>query len=257
MVAAGLTPLADLNAALDIIANHPNVAPFISKQLIQHLVKSNPSPGYVQRVATVFNNPANRGDMQAVIAAILTDTEARQNDAGNMQVANDGHLQEPALFIAGLVRAFGGIMNDQNYFGWDLYQMTQDLYTAPSVFNYYSPGYVIPQSGGLLGPEFQIYTPYTALWRGDMVGAMFTQWSNPVIGYGPGTSVDLTPFLNLAGSPSTLVDALDFTLTSGAMPTAMKQALIAAVAAETGGNLLKVETAAYLILTSGYYNVWH
>ncbi|HXB67520.1 MAG TPA: DUF1800 domain-containing protein [Candidatus Acidoferrales bacterium] len=257
VIPAGLTIQADLNAALDNIFNHPNTGPFIVSMLIQHLVKSNPSPAYVQRVATVFNNPANRGDMQAVIAAILTDTEARQNDAGNMQLANDGHLQEPALFIAGLVRAFGGTMNDQNYFGWDLYQMTQDLYNAPSVFNYYSPGYVIPQSGGLLGPEFQIYTPYTALWRGDMIGGMFTQWSNPVVGYGPGTTVDLTPFLSLAGSPGTLVDALDYTLTSGTMPSAMKQTLTTAVANETGGNLLKVETAVYLILTSGYYNVWH
>ena len=254
---AGQSTQADLNTALDNIFNHQNVGPFICKQLIQHLVTSNPSPAYVARVAAVFNNPANRGDMKAVITAILLDAEARQNDNGATQVSKDGHLQEPGLFLAGLVRAFGGIMNDQNYFPWDLTQMSQDIYDAPSVFNYYSPGYVIPQSSGVLGPEFQIYTPYTSIYRDNLVASLFGAYSNPVMTNGPGTTIDVTPFMSLANSPATLVDALDFTLTCGTMPAAMKQILVQAVTAEAGGTLKRVETGAYLILASGYYNVWH
>ena len=257
VIQGGLTIQADMNAALDNIFNHPNVGPFLCKQLIQHLVTSNPSPAYVTRVATVFNNPANRGDMQAVIGAILLDPDARQNDSGMMQVATDGHLQEPALFVAGVIRAFGGIMTDQNYFQWDLYQMSQDLYNSPSVFNYYSPGYVIPQSAGVLGPEFEIYTPYTSIYRDNLVAGLLGSYSNPVITNGAGTTFDLTPFMALANSPATLVDALDFTLTCGTMPAAMKQLMVQAVTAEAGGNLRRVETGAYLILASGYYNVWH
>jgi hypothetical protein len=195
--------------------------------------------------------------MKAVVTAILLDPEARQNDSGAMQLSKDGHLQEPALFLAGLVRAFGGLMNDQNYFTWELTNMSQEIYNAPSVFNYYSPGYVIPQSGGVLGPEFQIYTPYTSIYRDNLVASLFGSYSNPVMTYGPGTTIDLTPFLALANSPATLVDALDFTLTCGTMPAAMKQIMVQAVTAEAGGSLKRVETGAYLILASGYYNVWH
>ena len=156
-----------------------------------------------------------------------------------------------------MIRAFGGINTDQNYFGWDLVQMSQDIDNAPSVFNYYSPGYVLPQSGGLGGPEFQIYTPYTAVYRDNMVASLFSAYSNPVATYGPGTTIDLTPFLSLASNPATLVDALDFTLTAGLMPAGMKQILVQAVTNEAGGTLRRVQTGVYLILASGYYNVWH
>ena len=86
--------------------------------LIQHLVKSNPSPAYISRVAAAFNNNGQgvRGDMKATITAMLLDPEARANDNGGNDQPTDGHLQEPALFIAGMVRAFGGQMTDQNYF---------------------------------------------------------------------------------------------------------------------------------------------
>jgi hypothetical protein len=155
-------------------------------------------------------------------------------------------------------------MTTQNYFGWDFANMSQDLYNPPSVFNYYSPGYHVPgvkQNGvavtNLIGPEFQIFSPTNAVWRANMVQSLFGSYSNPVLGYGPGTSIDLTPFVPLAANPATLVNALDLTLTHGVMPAAMKNALVAAVSADAGGNLNRVETACYLILTSNYYNVWH
>jgi uncharacterized protein (DUF1800 family) len=256
--AAGLSPQQDVSNALGNIFNHPNVGPFVGKILIQHLVKSNPSPAYIQRVAAAFANNGSgvRGDMRAVITAILLDPEARANDNGGNDQPTDGHLQEPALFIAGMIRAFGGTMSNQNYFGWDLANMSQDIYNPPSVFNYYAPTFVPPGST-VLGPEFQIFTPDAALWRANMVGGLFFSYSNPVLSYGPGTTVDITPYLGLASNPATLVAALDLTLTHGTMPAPMKQAIVTAVTNDTNGNLSRVETGAWLILTSSYYNVWH
>jgi len=255
---AGLSPQQDLNNALDNIFNHPNVGPFVAKLLIQHLVKSNPSPAYAQRIGAVFANNGQgvRGDMKAMIAAILLDPEARANDNGGSDQLSDGHLQEPILFVSGMVRAFGGQMTNQNYFAWDLLNMGQDLYNAPSVFNYYSPTFVPPGSA-LLGPEFQIDTPDSAVYRANVVAGMFGSWSNPLLSYGPGTTIDVTPFLALSPNPATLVAALDLTLTHGTMPAGMKQDIVAAVTNDTNGNLSRVETGAWLILTSSYYNVWH
>ena len=254
----GLSPLQDLNNTLDNIFNHPNVGPFIGKLLIQHLVKSNPSPAYVSRVAAAFANNGQgvRGDMKAVITAILLDPEARANDNGGNDLPGDGHLQEPALFIAGIFRAFNGTMTNQNYFGWDLVNLSQDIYNSPSVFNYYSPTFV-PPGTTLLGPEFQIDTPDAAVYRANMVGGLFFSWSNPVLNYGPGTNLDLTPFVALGANPATLVAALDLTLTHGTMPALMKQAVVTAVTSDTNGNLSRVETGAWLILSSSYYSVWH
>ena len=255
---AGITPQQDLNNALANIFNHPNVGPFVGKQLIQHLVKSNPSPGYISRVAAAFNNNGQgvRGDMTAVITAILLDPEARANDAGGSDQTTDGHLQEPALFIAAMVRAFGGQMTTQNYFEWDLVNLGQDIFNPSSVFNYYSPTYGVPGTP-LLGPEFEIHTPNNAIWRANVVRSLFSQWSNPLQNYGPGTTVDLTPFVSLAASPATLVNALDLTLTHGTMPAGMKTAILSAVTSDTSPLLQRVEDACYLILTSNYYNVWH
>jgi len=194
--------------------------------------------------------------MQAIISAVLLDLKARVNDNGGNDQVSDGHLQEPALFIAGMMRAFGGQMSDQNAYTWDLVNLGQDLFDAASVFNYYSPSYAVPGTP-LLGGEFEIYTPNNAIWRANVVRNLFSQWSNPVQNYGAGTTVDLTPFVPLAATPATLVSALDLTLTHGTMPAGMKTAILNAVTAEANGALQRVEDACYLILTSSYYNVWH
>jgi hypothetical protein len=110
----------------------------------------------------------------------------------------------------------------------------------------------------LKGPEFQIYNPNAAILRENLVAQFFNQYSNPVQSNGAGTTVDLTPFLPLAASPATLVNAIDLTLTHGTMPAVMKQTIVTAVAADAqSGSLRQVETAVYLTLTSSYYNVWH
>ena len=255
---AGTTPQIDLTNALNNIFNHPNVPPFVCTQLIQHLVKSNPSPAYVGRVAAVFKNNGRGvgGDMKAVITAILMDPEARANDEGGEDQATDGHLQEPALFIAAMVRAFGGQMTIENYYAYDLANMGQDLFNPPSVFNYYAPNTGVPGTS-LMGGEFGIYSPNNAILRANVVSNLFSQYSNPVQTYGQGTTVDLSGFMYLASSPTNLVDALDLTLTHGTMPAEMKASIVTAVTGETGGNLRRVQRACYLILTSSYYNVWH
>ena len=258
MEQGGFSPLQDLNNTLDNIFNHPNVPPFVAKLLIQHLVKSNPSPAYVQSVAAAFINNGNgvRGDMQATITAILLDPEARANDNGGNDQATDGHLQEPILYVTGMFRAFGGTMSPQNYFGFDLRNMSQDLYNAPSVFNYYSPSFVPPGSS-LLGPEFEIYTPYTSVYRANTLANFFSSWTSPVLNYGPGTNLDVTPYMALSANPATLVAALDLTLTHGTMPSGLKQEIVTAVTNDTNGNLSRVLTGAWLILISNYYSVWH
>ena len=257
-LAAGQSPQTDLVQALDNIFNHPNVGPFMAKQLIQHLVKSNPTPGYVQRVASAFNDNGGgvRGDMKAVITAILTDSEARTNDQPGLTQAKDGHLQEPVLFLAGFLRALGATVNDQNYYTSELANLNQDVFNAPSVFNYFSPGYVIP-GFGLGGPEFQIYTPYSSVYRDNLVSGLFSSYSNNLNSNGPGTIVDLTPLVALGANPTMLVDALDLTLTNGLAPTGFKTILVNAVTAEGGGNLRRAQTALYLMLASSYYNVWN
>ena len=254
----GQTAQTDLAQALDNIFYHPNVGPFIGKQLIQHLVKSNPTPAYVQRVANAFsdNGSGVRGDMIAVITAVLTDPEARQNDLPGVTQVKDGHLQEPMLFMAGLLRAMGATVTNQNYYAWDFTNMSEDIYNAPSVFNYFSPGYQIP-GFGVGGPEFQIYTPYSSVYRDNLVSALFGAYSSNINSNGPGTVVDLTPLIPLASTPATLVDALDLTLTNGMAPAGLKTILTNAVTAETGGSLRRVQTALYLMLASSYYNVWN
>ena len=185
--------------------------------------------------------------MKAVIAAVLLDVEARQNDDAPLPGATDGHLQEPALYLAGLLRAFNASVNDQHYLASELANQGQDVFTPPSVFNFYRPD----------NGEFQIYTPYTAIYRDNIVSSLFSAWNNNINSYGAGTTVDLTPFVNLAGTPQTLTDALDTTLTAGMAPSGLKTILLNAITAESGGNLRRVQTGLYLLLSSSYYNVWN
>ena len=168
---AGQTAEQDLSQSLDNIFNHPNVPPFVALRLIQHLVTSNPSPAYIQRVADVFKNNGSgvRGDMTAVITAILMDPEARRGDEPATAVATDGHLQEPILFMAGLLRAFNATTDGANLPGQGG-NMGQTALDPASVFNFYSPLYVITGTTSK-GPEFQILTTATTLARANWVNS--------------------------------------------------------------------------------------
>lgn len=164
-IPAGTDGVASLKLALDAIFAHPNVPPFVSKQLIQHLVTSNPSPAYVQRVATVFqdNGSGVRGDLRAVVRAILLDTEAR-NDAAAASSTSFGKLREPVMRFTGWARAFGATSASDK---WPIgntsaqnNRLGQSIGRSPSVFNFFRPGYVPPSSEiakqNLVAPEFQI-----------------------------------------------------------------------------------------------------
>lgn len=152
----------DIKDALDIIFNHPNVGPFISRRLIQRLVTSNPSPAFIQRVATVFNNNGSnvRGDLKAVIRAILLDPEARDCcNNGNTEFA--GALKEPFIRYTNLVRGLnltapGGVFRNSMRRAYE--KMGQIPMYSPSVFNFFSPDY-LPDGAlkgtGKFGPEFQ------------------------------------------------------------------------------------------------------
>src|SRR5580658_5870814 len=195
-VPAGQTPLQDLTNALDNIFNHPNVGPFISKQLIQHLVTSNPSPAYVARIAAVFANNGQgvRGDLSAVVRAILTDTEAR----GAAPATNlFGHLREPALFITSTLRSLGG-QSDGVFLSEASAAMGQPIFSPETVFSFYPPSYQIPGTQ-TTAPEFGIQNAATALARANFVNTVILQGgaapSSSVTG-STGTSIGLSAFTN-------------------------------------------------------------
>jgi uncharacterized protein (DUF1800 family) len=169
-IPAGQTGAQDLKDALDNVFNHPNVGPFISKQLIQKLVTSNPSPAYVQRVAERFNNDGNgrRGNLEAVIRAILLDSEARSVPSGNTASAA-GKLKEPLLRLTQFWRAYeatsrsGKLGVAGNFTGGVGAVFGQAQGSAPSVFNFFSPFYAPPgeiADAGRVAPEMQLATEY-------------------------------------------------------------------------------------------------
>ncbi len=252
---AGQTAEQDLAGALDDIFNHPNVAPFISKQLIQHLVTSNPSTAYVKRVADVFASGSfngfgsgQRGDLQAVVATILLDPEARENDDPTQGATTGGHLREPILYITDLLRAFGATSDGAAPVNYAT-NLSQAPLRSPSVFNFFPPGYQIPGTG-LTGPEFDLQTTGTALVKINFVNS-FVYGS-----IGTGTTVSFTTFTNLAGNPGQLVDALNALLLHGTMSATTRTAILTAVNAVPTGtnqNLQRAQAAIYLIASSSQY----
>lgn len=238
--AAGSAEL-DLQAGLHNIFTHPNVAPFISRQLIQHLVTSSPSGAYVQRVAEAFKT--SNGDMKTVIKAILLDSEAR-----NAPNAGEGHLREPALFVNGLLRSLGATVDPtNNSLSNATSAMGQTIYSPPTVFNYFAPSYEI---GGttINAPEFQILSPSTAMTRVDFVNQL-------VYGTVGGVKLDLTALETLAAtSTSKLLDQLEAQLLLRPMSTQMRTAITTAVNAQTTTKA-KAQAALYLVAGSYYYQV--
>jgi len=257
---AGQTALQDLNGALDNIFNHPNVGPFISKQLIQHLVTSNPSAAYVKRVADVFGSGSfetfgsgKRGDMKAVIAAILLDPEARRGDDPNTAVATDGHLREPILYVANLLRAFGATSDGAGPVNFAS-SLSEPPLLSPTVFNFFPPNYLIPGTT-LLGPEFELQTTATSLARINLVNA-FVYGS-----IGGGTTVNFTSYATLATTDvNQLVESLNVLLLHGSLTPLARASILAAVNAVPSGtnqHLNQAKAAIYAIASSPQYQVEH
>jgi len=249
-IPAGQSAEQDLESVLDALMQQPTMAPFISKQLIQHLVTSNPSPSYVSRVSNVFMNDGggNTGDLKAVITAILTDPEARAGDdpSASSATPNFGHLREPVLFMANILRGLNATLGAQSAVYNDATNMGQDLFYAPSVFSYFSPQYRTEH--GLLGPEFQIYSTQTAAERADIVNAVI---------YGAldkGTTVNLAPFVQQATNVGSLIDYISYAFLHHAMSGALQQAAEAAANAVSTPTA-RAQAALYIVLTSGEYQI--
>jgi hypothetical protein len=255
-IPAGQSAEQDLAAAIGIIFNHPNVGPFVAKQMIEHLVTSNPSPAYVQRVATAFNSgtfnsygSGKRGDMQAMIAAILLDPEARQGDNPATATQTDGKLREPVIMIVGLARAFhaktdgGGLAEDGG-------AMLQDVFRPATVFNFFPPVNPIPGTT-LNGPEFAIFDTDSSLARVNFINDL-------VYGaIGANTQFDFSPVIN-AGTSDQMIAWLDTLLLHGTTPTQMKQIIQTAVNSVDPSDLKgQAKAAIYLFTSSSMYQVQH
>ncbi|HKP13301.1 MAG TPA: DUF1800 family protein [Blastocatellia bacterium] len=242
---ANQTNVQDLDGALDIIFNHPNVGPFLATRLIRALVTSNPSPAYIARVAAAFNDNGQgvRGDMKAVIRAILTDAEARDDNPP----ASFGRLRTPVQHTIAFLRALNITPGQPSQFAYVFYSFGEGMLDAPSVFGHYSPMYHVPRSP-LFGPEFQIYSPTEAVNRANFLYSwMGNPWPiNPA----------LQPFVSVASNPAALVNAVDNALLYGRMSPQMRTALVNAMPAMYDNNQ-RVMTVLYLTATSGDYLVQH
>jgi uncharacterized protein (DUF1800 family) len=245
----------DLAFAIHTVFAHPNVGPFIGRQLIQKLVTGDPSPQYVARVAAVFDNNGSgvRGDLKAVVTAILTDPEAR----GNARSAvGYGKLREPVLYVTAAARAVGTV-SDGVFLAQQSKSMGQDLFNAPSVFNYYPPGYVVPGTTAN-GPEFALLNASTSINRYNYGNALSFATIGPIatLPGATGTMPNWAPLQALAGNPAALLDELDALLMHGTMGGDMRSALLAAIAAIPASNpLMRAKTAYYLTITSPQYQV--
>ena len=246
----------DINLALDRIANHATVAPFISRQLIQRFVTSNPSPAYIQRVATVFNNNGAgvRGDLAAVIRAVLMDSEARAAPSGNF-----GKVREPVLRMSALWRGLdviqgqpvpagtGDVGNITMSLGFDS-SFNQRAYSSPTVFNFYEPDYQNPgalQTANLYAPEFQILNESSITRMNDTIqsrvagGGWYIATGTATCSGATRACVVLDPYLAIMQQPGNattygqMIDELNLRLMYGAMSANMRSVLVTMLTSQT------------------------
>ena len=271
-ISGATTGEADLKVALDTLFNHPNVGPFIGRRLIQQLVSSNPTPAYIARVAAVFNNNGAgvRGDMKAVIKAILMDPEARAASFPGRE-----KMREPVLRVANWMRAF----KVSSVSGAFLIENTDDPllqlgYTpmrSPSVFNFYRPDYTPPgsavASAGKVAPEMQLMSDP------QVIGYLNLMQTSIQFGMGGGgfdMQPDYVSELSLAAAPEKLVDRLNLHLFGGTMSAGLRGQILSAINATpmptaTGANAVAVQTsklfrvyvAIYLAMISPEYIIQH
>lgn len=278
VVPAGQTALQDINDAIDNLFNHPNVGPFIGRLLIQRLVKSNPTPAYIARVAQKFNDNGNgvRGDMQAVIKAILTDAEAI--DCEWQTKVESGKLREPLLMYTQALRAFNVYNQSNKLWNWG-YQfdeaVSQGVLASPSVFNFYLPDYQpngAIASANLVAPEYQIHTSATSINYINLVyewfidgyyGEIATQASGTVMNT-PGydlnelqpvdyLDLDLSDELAIAGNATNLVERLNLIIAGGLLSNTSKSNIVNAITPLNNAD--RVKAALYLVFIAPEYCV--
>ncbi len=274
----------DLTSALDNIFNHPNVGPFIGKQLIQHLVTSNPSPAYVARVARVFNNDCDalyppqgclstRGNLKAVVQAILLDPEAR----GDVKTAaNYGKLREPAQYIINVLRALNvksadktttsdGVLGSRSTVDFTG-SLDQPIFQPTTVFSYYQPEYEVPGTK-ILGPAFGILSTSTTLRRANNINTLIytgvaANLTSPTA-FSPdrpkGTSVDLADLEANALDPNAIANQLNALMLHGMMSAGVHNSIVTAMNAIPTSDAAfarkRAQVAAYLVATSSQYDI--
>ena len=258
-------PNGDLKIALDTLFNHPNLPAFFSKQLIQHLVTSNPSPAYVGRVAAVFkdNGQGVRGDLKAVITAILMDPEARDS-AGDFSNPQYGKVREALLRYTEWARAFTAQSRTGSYYLGSpedpIYGLGQMWLRSPTVFNWFAPGYVPPgtsiEQAGLVAPEMQMTNV------SSVVG--YLNYMQDAIGSDTNNGVDVFSSydteLGLAATPDALLDRINLLLMAGEMDSTLRSQILDAVSsipipsgdqnAINAALEARVQTAVYLTMAS-------
>lgn len=260
VIPAGQTAEEDMAMALDALFNHPNVGPFISYRLIQRLVTSNPSPAYVARVASVFNDNGDgeRGDLGAVIKAILLDNEAINGYEISPQTF--GKLREPLIRVAHQFRVTNAKTASGDIpFGWPEYVFGQSPQRAPSVFNFFSPDYQQPgeiADADLYAPEFQLSTANNLTGMHNAV-IYFTFWSTDAGNNDDPFILDIDQYIAMADTHSHLVDELNLVFMSDQMSDEMRTAIIDYLdlidSYTTDRN--KVLEVIFLILTSSEYAI--
>ncbi len=250
--------MAAVKIALDTIFAHPNLPPFVSKQLIQRLVTSNPSPAYIARVATKFadNGSGVRGDLKAVVTAILLDSEARGDAA--LTTAAAGKLREPVMRLTGWARAFA-VNSPSNAWGFgdtsnQSTRLGQSMGRSQTVFNFFRPGYSPPASaiaaGGLVAPEFQITNEQS------VVG--YINYMYGLVANGTGdTKADYSDILQKAADTNALVDEVALLLAAGQLSAAtiaqIRSAVDSVSATASGGPTNRVGIAIMLTLAAPEY----
>jgi uncharacterized protein (DUF1800 family) len=266
-----------LDQALDNLYNHPNVAPFVCKRLIQQMVTSDPSPAYVGRVAAVFDaNRSSPTQMKAVVTAILLDPEARGD---NKTDPNFGKLREPVQYATNILRLFnvkgasGNPLSDGSFAltntrtspplvqVFEFSGMAQVPFMSPTVFNFYPPDYVIPNTA-VVGPEFALMNTGTAVQRASFVNRMV--FTSPAIAVNSpdiplGTTIDLSDLQALSAADSSgglLMDDLNNRMMHGTMSASMRSTILTAVTSISATDALgRARQAVYLVATSSQYQV--
>jgi uncharacterized protein (DUF1800 family) len=259
-VPAGQTGLQDINDAIDNLFEHPNVAPFVARRLIQRLVTSNPSPGYIERVASVFADDGSgvRGDMKAVIAAVLLDSEA--TDWPDESAIGEGMLRESFLRRVHLARAFDASNLAFSYpisDGSAPNSFSQRPLSSPTVFNFFLPDH--QPSGpigdaGLVGPEFQIITAVTAISSANALRTQVDSAMNFDIDDTLEVRLHLNDEIAIASDVNALINRLDRLLMYGDMSAQMRQVLIQALI-QLGDPEARAKMAILLISISPEYCV--